>query len=230
MKATLCLSLAIVLMLSVLAQAQVVVQTPGNTTGTTTTASGWAGRYDYFYSSTLQEGIGRGIGQVWRAKGEYNRATAEAAINFAEARRRETENHKQWVQTYFDTREINRQAREADLKTHRGSADDWARLALASRPRPLSAGELDSATGKIRWPDMFRSEEFAAYRAQVEKAFADRAYHGMMGSEARATVAQATDQMLASLKSHIHDMPASDYMQARRFITGLAYEATQPIA
>jgi len=64
----------------------------------------------------------------------------------------------------------------------------------------------------------------------LEKAFADRAYHGVLSVEDRMAVAQATDNMLASLRSHIRDMPASDYIQARQFIKSLAYEASQPVA
>ena len=51
-----------------------------------------------------------------------------------------------------------------------------------------------------------------------------------MSAEGRAIVAQAPDHMLASLKSHIGEMPASDYLQARQLLTGLAHEASQPVA
>ena len=235
MKANFCLSLAIVLVFGALAQAQPAPAAANNSMSTSVTPFPAPFNYGpatgYFYgSSTAAEGYLRGIGEVWRGKGEYNLATSAAAINFAEARRREMEDNKQWVQTYFEIRDINRQARDAELKIYPHTAEEWARFAQIGKPRPLSASELDTATGHVRWPDLFRSGEFAVYRAQLEKAFADRAYHGRMSAEGRAIVAQATDHMLASLKSHIREMPASDYLQARQFLTGLAHEASQPVA
>ncbi len=49
-------------------------------------------------------------------------STSAAAVNFSEARRREIENNKLWVQTYFDVRAINQQVREAEIKALAGES------------------------------------------------------------------------------------------------------------
>jgi hypothetical protein len=225
MKAKFCLAFASVLVFSVLARAQTSMPGGGNFL-----SYGSSYNQPYPFSSTAGEGYARGIGEVIRAKGEYNLATSAAAVNFSEARRRQIENDKQWLQTYFETRDINRQARDAELKRQRGTPEDLVRYARAGRPKLLSNGELDTVTGEIHWPILLRAEEFGPQRAQLEKAFADRAYHGVMGAEVFLKATQATNKMLASLKSQIHNMPPQQFMEATRFVQSLAYEASQPAA
>lgn len=182
----------------------------------------------YTYSSTAAEGFGRGVGDIIRRAGEYNSLSADAAVKYAEARRREIENNKAWVQTYFETRDINWQAREADLKRRRGTMDDWVRYAQADRPKPLSNQALDATTGKISWPILLTSADFSQQRAELEKAFADRAYHGVLGAAEFVKVTQTTNSMLASLKSQVRDLPSDKYVEAKRFLESLAFQARQP--
>jgi hypothetical protein len=231
MRAQLCLAAAFVVVFSMVAQAQ---------TGQATYVPG-GGNYPPYappsyspysyagdYVGTPAGSYARGIGEVIRAQGEYNLSTSAAAVNFSEARRREIENDKQWVQTYFEIREINRQAREAEIKRQRGSPEDWIRYAQAGRPKLLSNSELDAVTGKIRWPLLLTTPDYSAQRAELEKVFAARAYHGMVSLDGLYKVSDLTDAMLANLKSQIRDLPVDQYIEARRFLESLAYEATQP--
>jgi hypothetical protein len=62
----------------------------------------------------------------------------------------------------------------------------------------------------------------------VEQAFADRAYHGVMGAQDYLVVKQTANDMLASLREEVYFFPAQDYMVARRFLESLSYEASRP--
>ena len=231
MRAQLCLAAAFVVVFSMVAQSQTgqATYTPGGGNYPPYAPPSYYGYpYGGSYSSTPAGAYARGIGEVIRAQGEYNLATSAAAVNFSEARRREIENNKQWVQTYFETREINRQAREAEIKRERGNPEDWIRYAQAGRPKLLSNSELDAVTGKIHWPLLLTAPEYGAQRAELEKAFAARAYHGMVSLDGLYKITDVTDGMLANLKSQIRDLPPDQYIEARRFLESLAYEATQP--
>jgi hypothetical protein len=185
--------------------------------------------YPYTYhSSTVQEGYARGIADVIRSAGDYNLSTSAAAVNFSQARQQEIENQKKWTQAYFDIRNINRQAFDAEQKRQRASPEDWIRYAQAGRPKRLSASELDSVTGEIHWPMLLTVQDFSPQRVELQKAFSDRAYHGVMGADVFLRVLQVTDDLLSSLKTEIGNLPADKYVAAKRFLQSLAFEAGQP--
>ncbi len=185
----------------------------------------WGG---YDHASTLSEGFGRGLGAVIRAQGEYNLNTSAAAINVSLARQQEIENRKRWTQSYFEIRDLNRQAFEADIKRLRGTPEDWLRVAQAGKPKRLSPSELDIVTGEIHWPILLTAQVYSGQRVELEKAFADRAYHGVMQAEIFLKVLQQTENLLSNLKSQVRNLPTEQYLVAKRFLESLAYEASQP--
>ena len=153
----------------------------------------WGG---YDHASTLSEGFGRGLGAVIRAQGEYNLNTSAAAINVSLARQQEIENRKRWTQSYFEIRDLNRQAFEADTKRLRGTPEEWLRVAQAGKPKRLSPSELDIVTGEIHWPILLTARNYSDQRVELEKAFADRAYHGVLEAETFLKVLQLTEDLL----------------------------------
>jgi hypothetical protein len=191
----------------------------------------YAGGYgdDWFYgASTPFEGVGRGIAAVIRAKGQYNLATSAAAVNFSEAYRRSIENAKLWTQTYYEMRELNRQERDAAIKRARGNPEDFVRYAQAGKPKPLSNRDLDAVTGQIRWPVLLTAGDFDPQRNFLEKAFAARAYHGVLRAEDFVNTIRVIDQMTDGLKQRIDMFPPQEYVEAKRFLRSLAYEARMP--
>jgi hypothetical protein len=230
MKATLCLGAVVLAINGAVAFAQTTttsstisrVIVPGDS------RSPYAYPNGYDHASTIAEGYARGLGDVIRSEGIYNLYSSAAAINLTEADRQDIENQKQWTQAYFDIRNINKQQFDADMKRHRGTSEDWIRYAQAGMPKRLGPSELDSVTGEIHWPILLTSRLYSAIRAELEKAFADRAYHGVMGSETFLKVAQLVDDMLSSLRERIRAVPADQYVTAKRFLLSLAYEASQP--
>ena len=185
----------------------------------------WGG---YDHASTLSEGFGRGLGAVIRAQGEYNLNTSAAAINISLARQQEIENRKRWTQSYFEIRDLNRQGFEAETKHLRGTPEDWLRVAQAGKPKRLSPSELDIVTGEIHWPILLTARNYSGQRVELEKAFADRAYHGVLEADAFLKVVQLTEDLLSNLKTEVRNLPAGQYLVAKRFLESLAYEASQP--
>jgi hypothetical protein len=184
--------------------------------------------YGFSFSSTPFEGYSRGMADVIRSRGDFNLSSSAAAVNLSEARQREIENQKLWTKTYFEIRDINREAFDAEQRRLRASPEDWIRYAQSGRPQRLSPSELDTVTGEIHWPMLLTMPQFKAQRVEMEKAFADRAYHGVMGAEVFLRVLQVADDLLANLQSQIRNVPADKYLLAKRFLQSMVYEASQP--
>lgn len=185
---------------------------------------GWGGGY---HASTAAEGYARGMGNVIRSAGQARVDTSQAAINYSRAKQQEIENRKQWTQTYFDMRRINREAREAERGPKR-TREDWIRLAQAGMPERLSPSELDSVGGRLTWPILLRKDEFAKDRAAIDRAFENRATTGTISPKDYEAIRQATDSISARMKKDIRSVSSMDYTTAKRFLRNLVYDSRKP--
>ena len=70
--------------------------------------------------------------------------------------------------------------------------------------------------------------DYGVLRAALEHVFAQRAAAGQLHPYAVGFAKQATDGMLAQLKTRVREVPQQDYIAARRFIESLAYEVQRP--
>ena len=116
-----------------------------------------------------------GLGDVVRAQGEYNLNTSAAAVNMSEARRREIENRKSYVDAYFYTRRVNQRERDAQIAKQREFNQEWLRMHAAMKPKRLEPMELNPVTGKLQWPVVLRSSGFQRQCAELQKLFFERA-------------------------------------------------------
>ena len=182
----------------------------------------------YSHSSTAAEGRLRGMGDLVRSAGQANLDNSAAAINYSVARSSEIENHNQWTNTYFQMRETNRRARAAE-RGPRPTMADAVRYAQAGKPKLLSPSELDPITGKISWPLFLQTEKYSSQRSILEQVFANRASNAAVSPEDYVQTRKTVDTMLAELKKEIRDIPAEQYLIARRFLKSLSYAATQPV-
>jgi len=187
----------------------------------------WSGPNWHHHAGTAAEGYMRGVAAVTRARGEYNLLTSQAAINAEHARSLGLDNYKKNAETFFDVRKINNESRAAE-RGPRPTREDMVRLASTAAPDRPAADQLNRTTGQIAWPDALQGDQFAAYRAEIERVFAERAANGSIAAEQRQNLEQATGIMLALLKNEIRLLPPMQYSNARRFIESLAYEAQQP--
>ena len=185
---------------------------------------GWGGGY---HASTAAEGYARGMGDVIRSVGIARMDSSQAAINYSQAKQQEIENRKQWTQTYFDMRRINREARAAERGPKR-TKEDWIRLAQAGMPERLSPSELDSVGGRLTWPILLRKDEYAKDRAVIDRAFENRATTGTISPQDYEAVQQATDSISKQMKKEIRDVSSLDYTTAKRFLRNLTYDSRKP--
>ncbi len=191
---------------------------------------GGYGGYGWGYGgSTVAEGYGRGMADVIRAQAEYNQADAQARLTREEARARYIENKKKAADTYWEMKENHRQYKEEQRRAQEErAARGRAKLEASqtsSKMQGLGPDDFDPVTGKIHWPELLQQPEFDATRAKLNDLFEHRTLTGgAAGEENSDDIEAATDAMRAELKKQIRSVPAMEYMAARKFIDGLAYE------
>jgi len=184
--------------------------------------------YYRYRAATAAESYARGLAAATYARGQYNLLSAQARLVHADAYGQEIANHELAAQTYFAMREANREARAAK-RGPRATQVDLVRFAAQAKPDRLSPSELSNA-GKISWPMLLQADEFVAFRAELEKVFAQRAANRGIGLEDHVKVSETAKVMLEVLKMYAGGVDPMDYVAARRFIESLAYEARQPIS
>lgn len=187
----------------------------------------YGGAYVDNRAATAGESYARGMADVVRSQGAANLLNSEAAINMTEAARRDMENREQWTDTYFQMRQKNKEYRAAERRP-RGTREDWVRYAAAGKPERLSPSELDSVTGKIKWPPLLTRSEFDASRADIEGLFAKRAAYGGGTWDDTSQITAAISTAEQELKNIISKVPSQDYMTAKRFLESLAFENRMP--
>jgi len=179
----------------------------------------------YHHSSTWTEGYLRGRADLARGAGHYNYMTSLAAINREQARSAYMDNRVKAVDTYFQLRQINRQARATE-RGPRPSQEDLIRFAKVQAPKRLGTHQHEPALGKVYWPAVFDAEEFATERTEVDQLMAVRTLgNSGLGTENHEQVKRAADRMLAKLKTQIREMSPTEYVAAKKFLTSLRYEA-----
>lgn len=188
-------------------------------------------------ASTVAESYARGIADVVRSRGQYNLLTSEALINVEDARTKNMQNRLQWTQTYFEMRKMNRDYRR-ELRGPTPSPEAFARWAREAAPDRLKSVELDSITGRISWPTLLQEARYAPLRASMEQAFLERAEkHGAIGPDTALKINDDAQTMLQILEDQLQEskirntpIPSYLYIDAKKFIESLAYEARFPVS
>lgn len=191
---------------------------------------GAGSEYDFplvLRSSTVQEGAQRGLADLLRSQGQQAVLNAEAAVRLAEAHRKWLENREAAVESYYETRQRAAEWRQAE-RGPRPDAETIARLARARRPDRLGPDQLERLTGRLHWPVLLRSEAFTDVRSELELLFDRRAYRQYLDTREYLRVRELSGAMQTSLTERIREVPANDYIQAKRFLESVVYEASQP--
>lgn len=186
---------------------------------------GWGGGWGGGGGGTIAGSYLQGLGSAIQAQGQYNLMTAQGAVYAEQARSADIDNRMKATETYFQMRQVNRAAREAE-RGPRPTQEDWVRFAKQREPKPLTTSELDPISGSIEWPQLLQAEVYAPYREELDKLFAERsAVGGSIGTTNFEQINNTANAMLKELKKHIRDYSPSTYMVARRFIEGLGFES-----
>jgi len=178
----------------------------------------------YYRSSTPAEGYARGWASIIRSQGQYHLDTSEAAKNFEQARALQLENRYKYTKTYFENKMMNREYRQ-QLEPDRLTEEQLIRFAQAGKPAKLSDEQLDPYTGKITWPTALRTDRYNEYRYAMQQIMIDRSQHGRITGDQSRMVEGMTNEALAMLKAEIERLDSGSYLEAKRFIQSLAYEA-----
>lgn len=163
-----------------------------------------------------------GMSNVISAKGDYNLSTSAAAVNMTQAERNEIENRQLYTDTYFNMRETNRQARAAE-RGPRPTAEQLARLARETAPKPLSPGEVNEVTGKLQWPSALTSPMFAAERKQLDSLYGSYTQLGTLDYARQTEARNIINSMNQKLKAQVRDLPTPDYVECKSFLKSLMY-------
>jgi hypothetical protein len=81
---------------------------------------------------------------------------------------------------------------------------------------------LDPVTGRITWPEILQDSQYADQRQEIEQLFELRAKtsHGAgTGTKIRAITTRMSDR----LRKQITDIPANEYISARKFLDSLDF-------
>jgi hypothetical protein len=186
---------------------------------------GWGGGAWGGGGGTVAGNYYSGVANAVRAAGDYNLSTSQAYVNMEEAKRRDIENRKEWTDSYFEMRRANADYRAAE-RGPRGTPEDWVRYAREAAPARLSPGQLDQVTGEIAWPRLLQAAGFKEGREELEHQFAIRADKGgSIGPNGYQQIQEVTNSMIAYLKKNIKSYPTNEYLDAKKFLESLAYEA-----
>jgi len=161
------------------------------------------------------------------AMGRYSVDQSVAEKNNQEAYAQKLDNSTDAVTTYFSNRELNRKYRFGDPAERAATtADEAARFSKAMAPSRATDYEVEPVFGTVYWPSTLRSDEFALLRMKVEELFKNRdvATAGV-GTVNYQEVVEATDALQEGLKGKIDELPPKEYIQAKKFLKTLAYEA-----
>ena len=230
MKATLTFTgvLAIVLVGNAAGQTYV---TPSSEVTAATASGYYLGGYGYdgYHASTAEEGYLSGLGNLTRSQGEANYFNSLAAINGQEAYTRYLQNRERATETYFRMQQINRSAREAQ-RPQPLAYERYVALAKQQAPAPLSESEYDRLIGRLSWPALLMTEEFAADREALDKADAERTVTDAgAASTFHNNVWKLTQALDAKLKDKVTQVGSAEYIASKNFVQSLQYESQQPL-
>ena len=189
---------------------------------------GWGWGMGGGYASTAGQAAAYGLSDVIRSEGYANLQNSEAAKNWEDAKTQEIQNRERWTNTYFDMRRTNKEARRAEAGpavTH----EQAIRFAKNAAPPRLTSSQLDPVTGHIEYPLVLTDKDYAPYRNDLDKLFADRAASGgSLQFEDFQKIQGTVSKFIDALKANVSRYPAGEYGKARTFLDSLAHESRFP--
>jgi hypothetical protein len=172
--------------------------------------------------STVAGSAMTGMANVVSAMGDYNLSTSAAAVNLTQAEKQEIQNRQLYTNTYFEMRETNRRAREAE-SAPRHSAEQLARIAREAAPKPLSPDAMNDVTGKLAWPGILQTDAFASDRKKLEGLFGSYSQLGNLNYSDQVETRKIITDMAKHLKTNIRSMPATQYTECKNFLKSLMF-------
>lgn len=181
------------------------------------------------HSSTATEGYLRGAASVVQATGQKNYLDSIALVNFREAQRRAIENNKLYVQSYLDNKEAIRQYRKRYAAVP-PTMEAWAAVVENSMPDRMTPEQYNPDTGRLTWPHILRTDEYAAMRDRIDILLLERTPENSGdGSPSQRELATLIDGMKYILRTNLNTVTSSQYVAARSFLESFDYEMKFPM-
>ncbi|MDG2384226.1 MAG: hypothetical protein P8N76_21325 [Pirellulaceae bacterium] len=177
-------------------------------------------------SSTVGESYLRGSADLVRSAGERNLLDSQAAQGYAQARSMELDNRLKYADTYFARRRVNQEYRDENRKPA-PTEEQIFRMAKAAEPKRLAPSQVDPVTGKINWPPLLMTDQFAAEREIIDPLFTRMIKDGHLDYNDALKVRKACGDMRQRLIAIIRSVPGADQRQANTFVNQLEYEVRQ---
>jgi hypothetical protein len=165
-----------------------------------------------------------GMSNVIRSEGQYNLLTSQAGVNNEEARSRYLDNKKKWWENYLQMSEQRSAIDAQRYAAARHSPEALNAAAKSGLPKALGPDMLDPVTGRITWPEVLEDNQYADQRKEIEQLFELRAKTSH-GAGTGQKIRTATGHMSEMLRKQIKDIPANDYIAARKFLDSLDFAA-----
>ena len=103
-------------------------------------------------------------------------------------------------------------------------------LAKQQAPDTLSEREYDRTIGRLNWPALLSSDEFAAERKALNRAYMARTPADAGPASAfHSNVWQLAQTMETKLKNKANEVGSAEYLASKNFLQSLAYESQQPL-
>lgn len=189
------------------------------------------GGYGYYgsHASTEAEGVLRGGADFIRAIGEGNYYNSLGLVNTQEAWSRAIDNKQKAVETYFQIKQINRAAREA-ARSQPLTYTQYAKLAKQEAPERLDEADYNRVLGRLSWPAVLASSDFAAERAALDQMFAGRKAQDVgVSTNFHRDVREVTAVMQEKLRNRLDTMSPMEYIAAKKFLTSVQFESQQSL-
>jgi hypothetical protein len=195
------------------------------TGGNTVVYGGGYGGWGGGGAGTAASANAYGMAAVINAAGQANLANSAAANNWEAAYSADLNNRLQATNTYFEMRRVNKEDRAAE-QSPRVTAEELARFAKEAAPARLTASQLDPVSGEIGWPMPLRDARYEVNRKKIEQMFASReANAGSVETISYRQLHDAIEILRAQLVKNIAEYAPQNYVEARKFLDSLEYEA-----
>ncbi len=181
----------------------------------------------YSHSSTFEEGLLRGQAAAIQAVGQANYAHSLAAVNYADAQRRQIENARLYVKNTIESRE---QIREHRMKYARPFMSKEALEEYVRKSLPDRLTKEQYSNNKLTWPHILRTEPYKAVRDRIDALVAVRTPENSGdGSPSQREIHSLVDTAKKLLAENIDGMSSSQFGDALWFLNSLDWEMKHPM-
>jgi hypothetical protein len=186
---------------------------------------GWGG-YGY-HSSTYEQGVLMGLGELYRGVGEYNVANSVAAYNWQLARNANLQNNiaeRQARAAMYASMKVSLARRAEEYKKTNEARTKFN----ANRPiERLTGKQINRDTGEIAWPELLTDSRFDANRNSVHAALTEK--FQVSTAESETLLLNSINEFQQKLEDSKDEYRPSDYYAARGFLIRMKQEASNAI-